>query len=791
MRIETPWLEVLLDCPGIHACYTYAIPADLAIAIGDIVAVPLQQQVVAGVALQGVAALPVDLEAKAIRSVEDVLAPGLLPADYWPLLHHVAATTATPLAQVIRAALPPGLLGRSQRRLKVIQPPTLPTSPLANQVLAVFAAHKNDLAWTYLRRQLRGASVGLRELERQGCIERYWQDVKTTQPRYQQVVTLLAAAPDSLTARQHEILALLKRFGGELYLSELLSQTGASRSTIQTLARKGAVSLEARQVQRRLNLPAVDRDQALTLTSAQAAAVATLTAATEGTFLLQGVTGSGKTEVYLQVIAAVLLRHQSALVLVPEIGLTPQLTDRFRARFGDRVVVYHSGLSEGERYDTWRHLIQPQPQVIIGTRSAILAPIPQLGLIVLDEEHDSSYKQDQPQPCYHARSVAQWRSRQIPCPLILGSATPALETLTTATSQLKLPARVGDRPLPPVEIIDLREELRQGNRSVLSQPLQDALQKTQAQGEQTILFMPRRGHSTFVQCRSCGYVMMCPHCDVSLTFHQVGERLRCHYCGYHQGQPDQCPDCGSGYLKHFGSGTQRVVETLAQQFPDLRLLRFDRDSTRQKDGHRQILQRFRDREADVLVGTQMLTKGIDIANVTLVGVVAADPLLNQSDFRASERAFQILTQVAGRAGRGDKPGRVLIQTYLPDHPTLASVKTHNYDHFSESELSHRQASGYPPYRRLIAFHLSGSDASRVESAAFALTEQLPDLIPAEILGPCPAPIARIAGQTRWQLLLRELPDQAWDFVALAPIWEQLQTGTGVKLRLDIDPLNLG
>ena len=431
-------------------------------------------------------------------------------------------------------------------------------------------------------------------------------------------------------------------------------------------------------------------------------------------YCFTGVTGSGKTEVYLQAIAPILERGQSALVLVPEIGLTPQLTDRFRARFGDRVCVYHSRLSSGERYDTWRQTIQGEPQVVIGTRSAIFAPLPNLGLIVLDEEHDSSFKQDRPAPTYHARKVAQWRAELEKCPLVLGSATPSLESLVATDNPqsaqktprtnyyLSLPTRIADRPLPQVSIIDLRQELSRGNRSIFSVFLQKAIAEMQSEGQQGILFIPRRGHSTFVSCRSCGFVIECPDCDVSLSYHHAHEGaaklLRCHYCNHTKIQPERCPECSSPYLKFFGSGTQKVTQELTKLFPDLRLIRYDSDTTRNKGQHRQLIDRFIHKEADILIGTQMLTKGLDIAGVTLVGIIAADGLLHRSDYRAAERAFQTLTQVAGRAGRGDLPGKVILQTYSPEHPVIQAVKTHNYQDFSVAELAQRAELNYPPLR---------------------------------------------------------------------------------------------
>jgi primosomal protein N' (replication factor Y) len=512
---------------------------------------------------------------------------------------------------------------------------------------------------------------------------------------------------------------------------------------------------------------------------------------------------------------------------VPEIGLTPQLTDRFRARFGNKVNVYHSALSDGERYDTWRQMLTGESQVVIGTRSAIFAPLPKLGLIILDEEHDSSFKQDQPPPTYHARTVAQWRAELENCPLVLGSATPSLETWVSMKGQgrkeedtensslspsprlpvtesffppsspqsiyLSLPERIQSRPMPPVEIVDMRQELQQGNRSIFSRSLQDALQQLQERGQKGILFIHRRGHSTFVSCRSCGFVVECPHCDVSLSYHYTHEGatelLRCHYCNYAKVHPRNCPECSSPYLKCFGSGTQRVAQELAKVFPELRLIRFDSDTTRTKGAHRALLTKFANGEADLLVGTQMLTKGLDIAQVTLVGVVSADGLLNLADYRAAERAFQTLAQVAGRAGRGEDPGRVIIQTYSPYHPVIEAVKRHDYQSFSQAELEQRAELNYPPYGHLILFRLSGLDAAEVEKTAEKLADKLIDASSDyEILGPAPAGIMRVARRYRWQILLKFPPDVPVEL----PDLEQLRAicPKDISLTIDVDPLNM-
>ena len=582
-----------------------------------------------------------------------------------------------------------------------------------------------------------------------------------------------------------------------MWLTQLLQQGQTSSGVIKALENKHQVVIADQEILRHASGPEQRRDLPKPLTLAQAEALHQIQQGTGAQqFLLHGITGSGKTEVYLQAIAPILESGKSALVLVPEIGLTPQLTDRFRARFGDKIRIYHSKLSDGERYDTWRQMLQGTPQIAIGTRSAIFAPLPRLGLIILDEEHDHSFKQSQPAPTYHARMVAQWRSQLENCPLILGSATPSSETWiaarnNSAITYLSLPERVASRPLPPVEIVDLRRELQTGNRSIFSRSLQQHLHQLRDRQEQGILFIPRRGHSTFVSCRSCGHVMECPHCDVSLAYHYThegaAERLRCHYCNFSQLQPQRCPECDSPYLKHFGTGTQRVMQALAKEFPQLRALRFDSDTTRTKDAHRSLLTRFIQGEADLLVGTQMLTKGLDIPGVTLVAVVAADGLLHQGDYRCGEQAVQTLTQVSGRAGRGDDPGRVIIQTYSPTHPAIQAVQQNNYAGFMDRELVERSQLCYPPYGRLALFRLASLDAIAVQTTAYELAEFLKyDDAPYELLGPAPARIMRIADRYRWQILLKFPLDRKVELPELA----QLRSGcpASVSLSLDIDPL---
>ncbi|MFN6481023.1 primosomal protein N' [Nostoc sp. DedQUE07] len=852
------WVEVLVDCPGSTGLFTYRLPAQLEIKPGDILSVPFGAQQLGAIAIRLLAQPNIDLPPEKIREVEDIVSVGFFPSAYWELLNRVAAYYYTPLIQVIRVALPPGLLGRSQRRIRLVggrgageqrgrgakgssyllgsADPLAFLTPTARQVWELLQGQPaGDYSFIYLQQKVKSAYRGIRELLRFGLVESYLEPPRLTRPKLQKAVTLTGTIDQELTTRQREILEVLRRRGGELWLNEFLQICKTTTPTLKGLEEKGYIVIEEREVLRTEQGPTLVGDGAKSLTTAQASALATIQTLDEfAQVLLHGVTGSGKTEVYLQAIAPLFNQGKSALVLVPEIGLTPQLTDRFRARFGNKVSVYHSALSDGERYDTWRQMLTGEPQVVIGTRSAVFAPLPNLGLIILDEEHDSSFKQDSPIPTYHARTVAQWRAELENCPLVLGSATPSLETwvslrrqgsrgageqgsrgaggefvtphsslltpnssLSTqhsalSTHYLSLPERINSRPLPPVEIVDMRQELQQGNRSIFSRSLQTALEELQERKQQGILFIHRRGHSTFVSCRSCGYVLECPHCDVSLAYHHTEEKapelLRCHYCNYARSHPKFCPDCSSPYLKFFGSGTQRVTQELARQFPELRLIRFDSDTTRNKGSHRTLLTRFANGEADLLVGTQMLTKGLDLPQVTLVGVVAADGLLNLSDYRASERAFQTLTQVAGRAGRGEDPGRVIVQTYTTEHQVIAAVRSHDYQSFSQAELEQRQALNYPPYGRLILLRLSSLDPIQVQNTAQVIATALSTEEEFEILGPAPASVLRVANRYRWQILIKFAPDA----LPRLPDWEEVRSlcPSSVSLTIDVDPLNI-
>ncbi len=805
------WVEVLVDCPGLQGLYTYQKPHSTDIQAGDIVSVPFGNRTLGGIVVQLMTQLPPGLAVEQIKEVSEVVCTGFFSINYWDLLLRVADYYHTPLLQVIRIALPPGILNRSQRRVRLIAKKHLIEQSLPNlnatacQLLALLQASPDgDYTWQFLTRKVRNSRSGMQQLHNLKIVASYIERPKLAKPKQQQVIILTGDPRNlELTKRQKEVLLCLQQQSGEMLWSEFQKIAHTSKGFVEKLASDGYVQIVDREILRRDQTAGIwqeDIQHQLTADQAQAIDKIENLLHTSTTILLHGVTGSGKTEVYLRTIQTVLNHQQSVLMLVPEIGLTPQLTDRFRARFGDRVLVYHSALSDGERYDTWRQMLLPQPQIIIGTRSAIFAPLPNLGLIVLDEEHDGSFKQDQPMPTYHARLVAEWRSTLANCPLVLGSATPALESWVAATDRpnwhyLSLPERVTGRDLPTVDVVDMREELKNGNRSIFSQSLQTALADLKSGQEQAILFIHRRGHSTFVSCRACGNTLDCPHCDVSLAYHQHSvdsnnqPLLRCHYCNHLAVQPKRCPVCDSPQLKFFGSGTQKVTEELAKSCPELRCLRFDSDTTRNKGAHRKILTSFAQGEADVLVGTQMLAKGIDLPQVTLVGIVTADGLLNMPDYRSAERTFQVLTQVAGRCGRGEQPGRAILQTYNPEHSTIQAVRSQNYQQFIDQELVAREQWAYPPYGRIVLLRFSSADAELVEAVTERVAEQLITVAADryQVLGPTPAVVMRVANRYRWQIMLKYWPEASIQLPDVATIYDSL--GDKVSMSIDVEPLN--
>lgn len=508
-------------------------------------------------------------------------------------------------------------------------------------------------------------------------------------------------------------------------------------------------------------------------------------------FLLQGITGSGKTEVYLQSIAKVLEKGQGALVLVPEISLTPQMVHRFKGRFGTNVAVLHSGLSSGEKYDEWRKIEKGEAKVVVGARSSVFAPIENIGVIVIDEEHETSYKQSDA-PRYHARDIAIWRAHEHQCPVVLGSATPSLESRARASKNvytlIELKERVNKRPLPEVEIIDMRGEMKLGNQSLFSAPLQHALKDRLEKREQSVLLLNRRGYSSFVMCRDCGFVLKCPNCDISQTLHMDTHSMKCHYCGHEEGIPKICPSCNSHRIRYFGTGTQKIEEELNKLIPEAKVLRMDVDTTRRKGSHEKILQAFGNKEADILLGTQMIAKGLDFPNVTFVGVLNADTALGLPDFRSAEKTFQLLTQVSGRAGRGELLGDVVIQTFNPEHYAIQFAKEHDYEQFYYHEMKYRHLSDYTPYYYLTSIQVSHEDEIKAAKEIRKVAEFLKPYLSEHtiMLGPTPRFVARTHNKFHFQLIIKYKSESKLS-EALHELLNKTQMEQAKGLVIKIDP----
>ena len=746
--MAAPWLEIWLEAGREGRVFTYTNPrADdpnaEAVGIGDLVQVRLQGRRQSGLVVGLPAEPPQGIDPARLLPIEGVVQAAAVDPQWRELVEAVAAQCHTSAFKTLRSALPPGWLG--------------------------------------------AGGGGRRGQEK---------------PRWQVILRDAPEAGARLGERQQALLELLSQREGRIPQSELAG-LGFAAAVVRGLERRGLVERQPMAAEGATGPVVSPASTGRTLTAAQAEAVAAIGAAEPGsTQLLWGVTGAGKTEVYLQAAAQTLAEGRSVLLLTPEIGLVPQLLDRCRERFGAEVLEWHSGVGEAERIRCWRRCLASgssgTPQLVVGTRSAVFLPLAPLGLIVLDEEHDESYKQDSPMPCYHARDVARLRADLSGARLLLGSATPSLETWLACKEQriqlLRLPERIAQRPLPAVRVVDMRHELAEGHRRLLSRALMGRLETLQERGEQAVVLVPRRGYRAFLSCRSCGQVVHCPHCDVALTVHRHNsgeEWLRCHWCDHRAPVTRRCGQCGSTAFKPFGAGTQRVMEQLAEELEGLRLLRFDRDTTRGRDGHRRLLERFAAGEADVLVGTQMLAKGMDLPRVTLAAVLAADGLLHRPDLRSSEQCLQLLLQLAGRAGRGERPGEVLVQTYSPEHPVIRHLVDGRYERFQEEELALRRQGGLVPFSRACLLRISGPSASGTATAATALAERIRPQVDAAgwlLIGPAPAPVSRVAGRSRWQLLLHGPAGQPLPLPAEAVLREGLPAGVG--LAIDPDPLEL-
>ncbi|WP_283678209.1 primosomal protein N' [Lentilactobacillus sp. Marseille-Q4993] len=607
----------------------------------------------------------------------------------------------------------------------------------------------------------------------------------------------LATVKQNAKAQRKLLETLIADPNAELLQSELVKQ-GVSSSAIKHGIDAGWVEKVMVTQRRNPFFKPVEPSKPLNLNSDQAKAVSKITEAIdhdENTrFLLEGVTGSGKTEVYLQSMAHALAMGKTALMLVPEITLTPQIVGRIRSRFGDQVAMLHSAMSTGERFDEWQRINRGEAKVVVGVRSAIFAPLTNVGLIIMDEEHDSSYKQGD-NPRYQTRDVAKFRSDYNHCPVVFGSATPALESRARAQKGvyqlLKLPTRINKQALPHVDIVDMTDAGKQ-TPSMLSLELQKAVEERLTKHEQVILLLNRRGYASFLMCRDCGYVPKCPNCDISLTVHKSSHSLRCHYCGHEEPIPIKCPNCGGKRIRHFGYGSEQLEEQVNELFPEAKTLRMDVDTTRKKGSHERIIDEFGAHKADILLGTQMIAKGLDFPDVTLVGVLNADSALDFPDFRSSERTFELLTQVAGRAGRAEKSGQVIIQTFNPDHYAIKLAKEQDYEKFYETEMRVRQLAKYPPYYYTVKITGSGPQERKVAAEMYGIATELKQQLSNKsiVLGPTPKMITRINNQYYYQIIIKYRFEDNLQSTLEQLAFDRTNNRNGIQIAIDNDPLDL-
>ncbi|KPJ77591.1 MAG: primosomal protein N' [Deltaproteobacteria bacterium SG8_13] len=810
MKQRAAFIEVAVALP-VFGTFTYAAkqPSAAPVGAGQRVLVPFGRRRVTGYVL-GETAADKHLEIKPITDVLDD-AP-FFPPQMIPFFRWIADYYLHPLGDVIRSALPAGvnvtetavctltaagkaalLEGRTddaeRAALVLLQESALRIKPLARALdthpSGGFLRKLREKGWIAMERKLTGGRV-------RSKTERF-----------------VRAAGDSpnvgkLTAQREKILHLLQT-AGEMSLRELIAALPTTATTVRAMAKAGVVEIFEQSVYRDPFGETVDADTARLPTEEQHSAISRVLQSLGrgfGAFLLAGVTGSGKTEVYMQIAERAVQSGKTVLVLVPEIALISQMERRFRARFGDRIAVLHSGLSDGERYDQWLRIRSREAAIVLGARSAIFAPLIDIGLIVVDEEHDSSYKQET-NLRYNARDLAAVRAKMEDCVVLFGSATPSVQAYYNANRgkliEIHLEKRVEERPLPEITVVDLRESRDQrGIRRFLSDELSAEISAVLDRGEQALLFLNRRGFASFAVCAHCGEAVKCKHCDISMTLHQAAAAYKCHYCGFVRPAGVACGSCGADRIRHLGLGTEKIEETLKKKFPEARVARMDRDTTGRKGALLRILKDLHDGRIDLLVGTQMVAKGHDFPNITLVGIICADLSLSLPDFRASERSFQLLAQVAGRAGRGQSPGRVILQTYNPEHFSIVAARNQDFKAFYSEEIRFRQALNYPPFSRMVQFMVSGPDKKQTAAHALRLgelcrrlqqrTEEFSRSV--EILGPIEAALTKIAGRYRWQLLTKGAGVRPLHRFARALLSENQAffNHRGVHITVDVDPL---
>jgi primosomal protein N' (replication factor Y) len=788
--------------------YTYRVPESLAdrVMAGARVVVPVRQRELVGLVVA------VDADAPAMAAKDILAAPDGEPALTAPLLRTaewMAGYYGAPIGLALRAMLPSGLWGASRVHLVAAgRRPAGRLGGLAAQLLEWVERKGGDAPLDTATRAFKKSLWEVADrLVRIGALELRIVSPDPARSEATERQLQLAGEPLTLIERvqrfarspkQRRLYETLEQLGGAAALKHLTGELGFGDGVVRALAESGLATVV--RVERIRDPFAGDAGSPppTELTPDQRIALSGIESlGPGGGALLFGVTGSGKTLVYLEAIRRAMDAGRGAIILVPEIGLTPQAVSRVRGMFGDQVAVLHSALSDGERADAWRALRRGEKRVAVGARSAVFAPVAGLGVVVVDEEHDASYKNGET-PRYHARDVARVRAQLEGARLVFGSATPSLESMAQTGARLtllELPNRIQARPMPPVRLVDLRSAplVKTGHAVAWSEALDTAMTATLARGEQVILLLNRRGYASFVQCRTCGHVPECPDCSISLTLHRTPPGLRCHYCGRHQPIPALCPACGLAVQSERGIGTQQLEEVVAARFPSARLARMDLDTTSTKWSHHRILERIESGQVDVLLGTQMIAKGMDFPNVTLVGVVDADTALHLPDFRAAERTYQLLAQVAGRAGRGPKGGQVLVQTRSPDHPALRFASTHDTMGFLGHEAEARKSPPYPPETTLVNVVISAEAEPAAQEEALRVADWFSQLITTQslnvlLLGPAPSPLVRIKARWRWHLLLKGPADEIGRVVRYAA--PRIGGQGAVRVVMDRDPVTL-
>ena len=785
--------KVIVDVPLMQTDkpYSYAVPKEFStmLEVGMRVHVPFGK---ANRLIQGIVVELTEETTPELKEIVEVLdfTPVLNEEQLW-LAEELRKSVFSYKISILKAMLP-GFLNSSYDKILHAQP------SLNEQDRLLIFGNEEQQHFLSLDKELQAKVM---RLTRQGAIQVEYQAIDQkhikTEKWYQVNQGILEQLVIPQRANKKQALRDVLQAQTAMYrLADLKEHF--SREVIHYFVEQEAVQIIEKEVSRsEAYFENVATDSALVLNEEQGAAVQAITQQIEHggkPFLLEGVTGSGKTEVYLQVIQEALSRGKTAIMLVPEISLTPQVTNRFIARFGKKVAILHSGLSNGEKYDEWRKVERGEAQVVVGARSAIFAPLKNIGAIIIDEEHEASYKQDS-NPRYHARDVALLRAKYNQAVLVLGSATPSLESRARAGKGvyhfLQLTKRAKPQAqIPEVEIVDFRDYIGQNEASNFTPILLEAIQDKLDRKEQVVLMLNRRGYSSFVMCRECGTVDTCPNCDISLTLHMDTKSMNCHYCGFSKGIPHTCPNCSSRSIRYYGTGTQKAYGELAEAFPQARILRMDVDTTRKKGSHEQILKEFGEGRADILLGTQMIAKGLDFPNVTLVGVLNADTALNLPDFRSSERTFQLLTQVAGRAGRAEKEGHVIIQSYNPKHYAITFAKNQDYEGFYAYEMSIRKQLAYPPYYFTVGLTLSHKIEAEVVKKSYEVLNMirsgLSDKV--QILGPTPKPIARTHNLYHYQLMIKyRFEEHLQDVLNQILDWTQEKINKDLRLSIDHEP----